>query len=1441
MSSSGDGLFGPQLPGHFDFTLLFENVMFAIVPGGLVVLAVPFYLKLALRAKRAVRSGLLLWVKLAIGLAMLAIHITSLVLWQRAALFRVDFTLSAAIMSLVSSACILGILYIGHVYSLQPSGFLSVFLSITAIFDVAMMRSYFLREGLNTLGVLQVTVAALKFVLAAFEEVPKRSLFRSKYQRDTASRETVSGFWNRAVFAWINPLMLFGFRSDINIEDLPNTDNDFGAEMLYDHFLPNWTNADNKSKFVLAKALTATIYWKALQVIPPRLAFVSLMFSQPFLLYRVVDAVHVNASEAISDSLIGATALVFTGVAITRALYEHLSYRLLMCVRGVLIAAIYDKMHRLPTEELAKSAAVTLMSTDVSGIEGMFSLLYDIMASLVQLSLGLWSIWLYVGPACFLMLIPGICSFIGSRYLGRAMTKARGVWNKEIEGRVAATSNVLAQIKSIKSMGLSKVMLHHLQQKRVVEIEKSMQDRRLRVYYWALAALSFTLPPISVLAGAIFWTRVSNPLSVAEVFAVITMIYIAADPFMTLLTSYMQWSGGVASFQRIHAFLCLEEAKDARSEVKQPTSTAVSNTSEKYSEVQEAVSGPTPYAVQFDRVTVNSAVMGPILKEVTLVIPRGALAMVRGTINSGKSTFLRCITGEAQIDSGGVVVGTKSIAYCDQEPWILNRTLRENIIGMLEFVEAWYREVLACCGLDVDILAFTNGDLVLAGTGGCNLSGGQKQRVSLARAIYAQTEIMVVDDVLSSLDPDTARFVFSKLFGKEGLVRRWNCTVIITTNQLELLDDADVILQMHKGGLVEQQNRDLSNDALNSVSAHVRAGEKADSNRLEGENLSDVGESAGDASPKTSGAQTVIEPPSVKPPVTNAELENAREMRKTGDWSLYSYFFGPAGKIVIFWIAWIAVAATVEQMPTIFIKIWYSKDATNRYFFIVYCGLAAINVLLNSLSGVIFFFYLLPKSSAELHRRLAESALFATLRYLSQTDTGSLLCRFSQDMFATSQSIPVMLAHFVYMFFTVLVEIGIIAAGSPYTAPVVILLVVALYLIQLFYLRTSRQLRLLELEATEPLYTQFSETTAGMRHIRSYGWQPQFLAELYTKLNISQRPYYLLLCCQRWLHTVLDFTACAAAVLLVLASVKLKSTTSSSTVGLAMINVIGFNGTTSAMIRSWASLETGLGAVSRIRSFATNTPREKDELSGPDLAQDWPVHGRMEFNCVNASYEADDGTSQTALDNVTLTIQPGDKVGISGRTGSGKSSMMMTILRMTEFTGTISIDGQNTKSVPRELLRSRITTLTQEGLELKGSLRFNLYPFAGTCPEEDLITTTLQALGLLDHVNRHGGLDTSISDLCFSVSQKQLVFLCRGILHHKTMRTKFIIMDEATSAIDSDTDTALQELLDESFTGCTVLQIAHREHAFRDTNVRIRLDTGRVSSFQRRDNDGQWH
>lgn len=238
MSSDMDNTFGPVLPDHFDFTLLFERSMLGMVPAGICILVLPIYLKTMASTANQVRPGRLLWAKLATATALLSIQLAAVILWQKAGLMRSDVALAASVMSFVASLAVATILYIAHTFSLCPSAFLSVYLSLTMAFDITMARSYFLRNSIDALGGLQAAVAGLKFVLVLLEEVPKRKLFRTGLLRPGLG-ETV-GFWNRTLMLWVNPLLRLGFRKNIDVEDLPDIGDEYDSENLFAKFVTQW-------------------------------------------------------------------------------------------------------------------------------------------------------------------------------------------------------------------------------------------------------------------------------------------------------------------------------------------------------------------------------------------------------------------------------------------------------------------------------------------------------------------------------------------------------------------------------------------------------------------------------------------------------------------------------------------------------------------------------------------------------------------------------------------------------------------------------------------------------------------------------------------------------------------------------------------------------------------------------------------------------------------------------------------------------------------------------------------------------------------------------------------------------------------------------------------------------------------------------------------------
>ncbi|OAA34170.1 ABC transporter, transmembrane domain, type 1 [Beauveria brongniartii RCEF 3172] len=1392
-----DTLFGPQLPGHFDFTLFFEHVMLWLVPASIVILATPLYLNKAVRAQRQVQPGILLWGKLACALALVAIQASNIALWHKTEYFRSEVTVTASAMSLVASICTFAIVAITHTYSLQPSAFLSVFFSITMLFDIAMTRSYFLRGSLSAIAVLQVCVVVLKLVLIILEEVPKRGLYRSQHMRSAVSAETASGFWNRSLFLWLNPLLYFGWFHTLTADNLPNIADELRSEKLFDQFVPYWAQVSKTSKRALAMALFRALTWQLIQVLLPRLAFIGATIAQPFLLLRTVQAVSAgNVDRSTAGGLIGATALIYCGLAITRALYEHWEYRVITSTRGILVVAIYDKLLRLRSEDLENSAALTLMSTDVEGSGQVVQLGYESWSCVIQLGLGIWFLYRFIGPACFLIVVPIF----------------------ETQKRVAATSNILAQMKSVKGMGLSSALSAYIEGKRKLEINTAMRERYSVLWVFGFGAINYTVTPAIVIAGAYFWTRAENPMSVAELFTVIAILSLCTGPLISLFRSINGWAAGFASIGRIYDYLVQEELQDPRDT---PKAVDIPVSTEKVS------SSPlrSPYAVQLDCVSVTSPTTGPVLKEVTLAIPWGSLCMVWGPISCGKSTFLKLLLGEVTLNSGSIAVGSKHIAYCSQECWIPNCTVQQTIVGQLKFNESRYREVVRACTLDVDLAELPDGDQTQTGSGGCNLSGGQRQRLSLARAAYAQEQIMVVDDVFSSVDPETAVAIFGNLFGPGGMVRQWNCTVIMSTNRLELLDYANQVYQFGKNGKVELQSDDWEAESVASDSSgHASNDEDEDDGQQQAVRNEDT------------------EPPQIKAKDDENEGEPLRNI-KAGDLSLYSYFLSSAGIFPILgWTLLAMIAAVGEWAPVIFLRIWYGKDPSNPYYFIGYAGCAIFCVIFNISSSAFYFTFVYKKITKEIHRKLLLATMGATPQYLSETDSGVLLNRFSQDISLITRRLSLLVNQFMFceyfdssshdvgvnlakVTFTTLLEIAIIAAGSVYSMPVMLLLTVVLFLTQLYYLRTSRQLRQLELESSSAIFTHFTESNDGIHHIRSFHWQESYRQKLYAELDRSQNPTYLLYCIQRWLTLSMDIMSAVASIVLIGVVTSLPGKTSNAAVGLAMLSLMGFSGTATVYIQLWTSFETALGAVRRIKQFVMSTPQEKDALSGPSPPINWPSAGKIDFNALTATYRTTDGGEHKAIDNATVTIRAGHKMGIMGRTGSGKSTVLSAILRLVDCTGSISIDGHDIRMVPREFLRSKITTITQDGLRLKASLRFNLFPFEGEKPSDDDMIGILQDVQLWTHVHLNGGLDADYSRMRFSSGQKQLMFLARGILHQAKTNNKIVMIDEVTSSLALDTEDDIQGLIDECFAGCTIILVSHRMESFNTVDGVLKFDS----------------
>lgn len=382
--------------------------------------------------------------------------------------------------------------------------------------------------------------------------------------------------------------------------------------------------------------------------------------------------------------------------------------------------------------------------------------------------------------------------------------------------------------------------------------------------------------------------------------------------------------------------------------------------------------------------------------------------------------------------------------------------------------------------------------------------------------------------------------------------------------------------------------------------------------------------------------------------------------------------------------------------------------------------------------------------------------------------------------------------------------------------------VAAVWIIQKVYLQTSRQLRFLDLEAKAPVYSQFLETLEGLATIRAFGWEKECTVENIIRLEKSMSPLFALYCIQTWLSLVLDLMVAALAVLVVGLAVFFTGTTSGGQIGIALNVVLTFNSVLLRLAEGYTSLETALGAVSRLKNFNEQTTPE--DKPGEDHIPDdqWPEKGEIEFRGVTASY----GPDALALRNLSMKILPGQKVGICGRTGSGKSSLLSTLVRLLDMdSGTIIIDGLDLRTLPREIIRTRMIAIPQDTFILSETVRINADP--GGLVSDALIIAALTKVGLWSVIEPRGGLDENMKKQPLSVGQQQLFCLARAMLR----KSRILILDEATSNVDRETDQLMQRIIREEFAGHTIITVAHRLDTILDSDVVAVLDAGALVEF----------
>lgn len=1329
-------------------------------------------------------------------------------------MYRTRVSVPAAVASFLASLALLFLSSLEHSRSIRPSSLINTYVLLSLLLDIPQARTLWLRSGPRSVpGIFTAGVIA-KVVIGYLEaRSKKRSLFP---QYRVHAPEALVSLYDRTTLWWLNPLFWLGYKSFLTVENLYTIDEDLGSEAVEERFASAWKEQSKGGNWPLLWATFRSVRLTVLSMVAPRFCFSALKLCQPLLIARITSILSEGLDSGNANGargLIGAAALIYLGIAISTAMYQRQLHRMITKVRGVIVTAVYSRLLELDSSKLSDQNALTLISADLNRISLCLQTVDNLFATPVEIGVAIYLLRRQVGVSSIAPVAISILISVVSFFNSNIAIPMQKKWLAAVSERVAFISSALGFPKGIKMLGLTDYLAERIQSMRVAELVEYAHYRKYVTWrnLFAHIPMAFAPPLTLMMFTLIEGGKALNP---SNAFASLALVALLTEPIQNLIHAVPQFQTALASIQRVQIFLLLDR-ENRPNFIQDHMDTGNTTNIENYFELRERTlrtNDCTDNLLCMQNVTVSLGTEPrEVLHNINLGLKRNALHLLVGPVGSGKSVLLKSIVGDIAPTAGVRYLNqaVHGIAYCAQDSWIPNDTIRAIVIGNTGDIDlVWYNTVLSACALKQDIAGLAQGDDTLVGTKGVTLSGGQRQRLALARAIYARKSLVIADDILSGLDAATSRHVFGAVFGATGLCRAHGMTVLMATHVHQYLTQADHIVILDEGRIAEQG----SFEKLISSEGYLR-----------------------DFKPRgvpfeiTDSSDDVVETSPNKPAAAPDKIDTAQQdlARKTGDMSVYSYYFKSIGWPLMFLIVLSEVGfAFGTKFPDLWVRRWSEAEASGSsrhslgfwigiFFLIAFVGCASVfaNIWIMLIHAV-------PRSSAKLHHQLLNAVMHATYSFLTKTDSGVTLNRFSNDMSMIETALAGSLMQFMGSAAICLGSAALIASGADYAAVTMPFVALVLYLIQRFYLRTSRQLRFLELEAQAPLLSHCSETLAGVTTIRAFGWQRQSHEKCLRLLDRSQRAAYLQFCIQRWLNFVLALVTAAVAVVVVAMALTVPSTSSAGAIGVSLLGILSFSGTLASVVEFWTSLETSLGAVARCKNFEKTTPSEDmpGETSLPPST--WPQTGKLEIKNTSASY---DDNTESVLRSISLSVGAGEKVGICGRSGSGKSSLLLTLFRLLGHSvGSIEVDGIELSTLPRQVIRERFCALPQETITFPGTISLNLDTRKTKSNIE--IETALERVGLKEAVARHGGLETDISVFNFSQGQLQLFAVARALLR----KSKLLVVDEMTSSVDSMTEQKVLQVIREEFEDSTVIAVAHRLKTIVDFDKIVVMDDGRV-------------
>ncbi|KAL5600181.1 ATP-binding cassette transporter yor1 [Fusarium odoratissimum] len=1299
-------------------------------------------------------------------------------------------------------------------------------------------------------------------------------------EKPVQSREHDAGFLSKLTFQWMGPLMHAGYRRPLEENDIWTVNPDRAVEPLTLQMKASFQKrVERGDKHPLFWAMHETfkgefwtggacaLYTSIIQVISP--------FTLRYLIQFAADAYVANKTGGPPPHLGKGIGLAFgiTLMQITQSLgTNHYIYRGMTVggqSRGVLIGLIYEKSlvisGRAKAEGALQSNApgakddaenkkkakkakkakpdasdgtgwgngriTALQSVDTYRVDQASALFHMVWTSpilcLLTLALLLVNIT-YSALAGYGLLV------IGMPFLTKAIRSLfhrRRAINQITDQRVSLTQEILQSVRFVKFFGWEKAFLERLGDFRNKEIHAIQILLAIRN---ALNAVSMSLPIFASMLSFICYSLTHSGLTAAEVFSSLALFNGLRIPLNLLPMVLGQVIDAWGSVQRIQEFLLQEEMVEDMTidttgddairlegasftwEKSHKEESEKSEKDKKHSQVQTPQHEPSG-----DDTSTLVEEREPFkLQDLSFGVKRNELVAVIGSVGSGKSSLLSALAGDMRKTDGHVTFGA-SRAFCPQYAWIQNTTLKNNIIFGKDMDKNWYKEVIQACALQADLDMLPNGDMTEIGERGITISGGQKQRLNIARAIYFDADIVLMDDPLSAVDAHVGRHIFDNAI--LGLLKD-KCR-ILATHQLWVLSRCDRIIWMENGKIQAVdtfENLMKDHKGFQSLMETTAVEEKRE-----------------EAKKPDDGEQPTADEKKKKKKKGAALMTQEEKASSSVSWSVYAAYVRASGSILN--APLVLFLLIVSQGANIVTSLWLSYWTSNKFnlstgvYIAIYAALGVVQALLMFAFSVVLSI-LGTKSSKVMLRIAVTRVLRAPMSFFDTTPLGRITNRFSRDVDVMDNNLSDALRMFLLTMGMITSVFILIIAFYYYFVIALVPLYIAFVTAAMYYRASAREVKRFESVLRSHVFAKFGEGLTGVASIRAYGLQDRFVNELRESIDNMNGAYYITFANQRWLSMRIDLIGVLLVFVTAILVVTSRFSINPSTGGLVLSYILSIVGMMQFSVRQLAEVENAMNAVERLYYYGTELEEEAPSHT-VEVRKTWPEKGEIVFDNVEMRYRAG---LPLVLSGLTMHVKGGERIGIVGRTGAGKSSIMSTLFRLVEISGgKITIDGLDISTLGLHDLRSRLAIIPQDPTLFRGTVRSNLDPFHehtdlalwSALRQADLVPANAaspeEARRTNDPSRIH--LDTPVEEdgLNFSLGQRQLMALARALVRG----AQIIVCDEATSSVDMETDDKIQATMAVGFRGKTLLCIAHRLRTIIGYDRICVMDAGRIAEL----------